>query len=442
MGEEEKAIFHSVTLITDKCKGCTNCLKQCPTEAIRVRDGKAKIIKERCIDCGMCIKVCPYHAKNAITDEINKIKEYKHAIALPAPTLYGQFKNGPSVDLILTGLLQIGFHEVFEVARAAELVTIATKEFLHKEKIKKPVISSACPAVVRLIIMRFPNLIDHILPLLSPMEIAAKLAREQAMQKHGLKSEEIGIFFITPCAAKVTCAKAPIGQIDAQIDGCIALKDVYIPLVTAMKMIKAQPLTTSSAEGITWARNGGETYALKEKKRIAVDGIHNVIKVLEEVEDDQLNDLAFIEASSCTSGCIGGPLTVENTFITKTRIQALELCDNEPDNLSLSLSKAKWSAPIQYHPVSNFDTDMSTAIHKLEQMNEIENRLPGLDCGSCGAPSCLALAEDVVLGHAIELDCIFKLREKIDALANEMVQLNKLGIGHGNQKENSSVDQK
>ena len=39
--------IHSVTLDRDKCKGCINCIKRCPTEAIRVREGKASIIAER-----------------------------------------------------------------------------------------------------------------------------------------------------------------------------------------------------------------------------------------------------------------------------------------------------------------------------------------------------------------------------------------------------------
>ena len=79
--------FHSVRLDADKCKGCTNCIKRCPTEAIRVRAGKASIISERCIDCGECIRICPHHAKRAQTDPFNKILEYKYRIALPAPTL-------------------------------------------------------------------------------------------------------------------------------------------------------------------------------------------------------------------------------------------------------------------------------------------------------------------------------------------------------------------
>ena len=77
--------FHSVRLDMDKCKGCTNCIKKCPTEAIRVQHGKANITNTLCIDCGECIRVCPYHAKIAFTDGLSSIQAFKYKIALPAP---------------------------------------------------------------------------------------------------------------------------------------------------------------------------------------------------------------------------------------------------------------------------------------------------------------------------------------------------------------------
>ena len=104
--------FHSVRLDKEKCKGCTNCLKRCPTEAIRVRGGRAHIIDERCIDCGECIKVCPHHAKVALTDPIDIIKNFKYAIALPAPTLYAQFQGVHKPEPIIAALLRLGFDEL------------------------------------------------------------------------------------------------------------------------------------------------------------------------------------------------------------------------------------------------------------------------------------------------------------------------------------------
>ena len=172
----EQGYNHSVTLDLDKCKGCTNCLKRCPTEAIRIRNGHAVIRSERCIDCGECIRLCPYQAKKAVCDSLADFKDYKWKIALPAPALYGQFDNLDDLDYIVSGLLECGFDDVFEVARAAELVSAYTREYLHREDIPKPVISSACPVVVRLISVRFPYLLDNVLPILAPVELAARMA--------------------------------------------------------------------------------------------------------------------------------------------------------------------------------------------------------------------------------------------------------------------------
>ena len=115
--------FHSVTLDPARCHGCIACVKRCPTEAIRVKDGKATIIKERCIDCGECIRVCPHHAKKAVCDKLSLLDEFEYKVAMPAPALFGQFNNLENLDFVLNGLLELGFDDVFEVARAAELVS-------------------------------------------------------------------------------------------------------------------------------------------------------------------------------------------------------------------------------------------------------------------------------------------------------------------------------
>lgn len=172
--------WHSVTLDKDTCKGCTNCLKRCPTQAIRIQNGKAKILKERCIDCGECIRVCPYHAKKAVTDGFDILEQFKYTVALVAPTYCSQFSKAENIDLMLTVLKRIGFDDVYEVARGAELASIKTRELLKSGELLKPTISSACPAVVKLIAVRFPNLINNIIPLRSPMELAAEKARRSA----------------------------------------------------------------------------------------------------------------------------------------------------------------------------------------------------------------------------------------------------------------------
>jgi iron only hydrogenase large subunit-like protein len=420
--------FHSVTLDEDKCRGCTNCIKRCPTEAIRVRKGKARITKERCIDCGECIRVCPYHAKKAITDPFDSIFAFEYRVAIPAPALYSQFKPEFTRNRLLNTFKAIGFNEVYEVAKAAELVTAATKAMLQKPDLKKPMISSACPAVVRLIQVRFPNLIDNLVRLESPMEVAAKIVKKKIAEEKQLQPEKVGVFFITPCAAKVTSVKAPYENEKSCVDGVISIKDIYLRLLTAIEHVdEHEMLAQAGFEGIRWANSGGEGLALGTDKFLAVDGIHNVITILEEVENDKLEDVDFIEALACTGGCLGGPLTVENLYVAKTRLK--KHIEEAKKNSAAHPAPEKsdydiiWKRDIQYKPVMKLDEDFNKAMRKLEELEKINEALPGLDCGACGAPSCRALAEDIVRGIANETDCIFKLREKVRDLAVQMMEL-------------------
>ena len=426
--DKQKQYYHSVTLDRDKCKGCINCIKRCPTEAIRVRDGKAKIIKERCIDCGECIRVCPHKAKSAVTETLDDIFAYRYKIALPAPTLYGQFNNLKDINYVLTGLKYLGFDDVYEVAKATEAITDYTRKLLAEGKLRRPVINSACPTVVRLITVRFPNLLPHVLPLISPMEAAAMAARKEAAQKTSYKPEEIGVFFISPCAAKATGVRNPIGLAASPVNGVISIKEVYLKLLPILgKLEHIEPLSTCAFAGVNWAQSGGEVAALANEKYVAVDGIHNVVKLLEEIEDDETLDLDFIEALACTGGCVGGPLNVENTFVAKTKIKkladALKKDGQRTAPVALREDELHWDSPVTYRNVMNLDEDLLIAMQKLEAMEAIAHDLPQLDCGSCGAPSCKALAEDIVRGFAGETDCIYKLREKVRDLAKQMVEL-------------------
>ncbi|MBO5364463.1 MAG: 4Fe-4S dicluster domain-containing protein [Clostridia bacterium] len=424
----EQSYWHSVTLDRDACRGCTNCLKQCPTQAIRVQHGKAKILKERCIDCGECIRVCPYHAKQAVTDKLACLQGYEYTIALVAPAFYGQFSRTEDCDLILTALLEIGFDDVFEVARGAQEISMATRELLEGEELLKPVISSACPAVSRMIAVRFPNLINHIIPLRSPMELSAQAARVEAMKKTGRKMEEIGVFFISPCAAKATAVKDGITVRKSHVDGVISMKEVYLRMAQQIGSVKeVKKLSKAGSVGALWATSGGEAKGSRALRSISVDGIHNVIKVLEDIEDDKLSDIEYVEALACPGGCVGGPLAAENNFVAQSRIK--RLCRELPEENDLIPPEIPrlWDGAPVYRPVMELNKDLGKAMEMAMAIEDLAERLPGLDCGSCGSPSCRALAEDIVRGYAQETDCIFVMREQLNDIL-EHVKKNNIAI--------------
>ncbi len=395
---------HSVLLDRDKCAGCTTCLHHCPTEAIRIRDGHAVINQERCIDCGECIRVCPHKAKKAVSSKLEAMQKFKYKIALPAPSLYAQFANMDDIDYVLDGLLKIGFDDVFEVSKAAELVTAYTRLYLKTDGIRTPVISSACPVVVRLIGLRFPSLNEHILHILPPMEVAARLARERAKEKHPeLEDSQIGVCFISPCPAKVSYVKNGFAEYKSQIDEVVAISDIYFQLINAMKKGDlTDSLSESGMIGIGWASSGGEATAIFNEDYLAADGIENVIRVLDQIENGDIPPLKFIELNACPGGCVGGVLTVQNPFIAKARLQTLRRYLPVSRNF-LSDDKANYipenyffdSLPT-YQPISRLSDSMAESMRMMADIQKLRAQLPGIDCGACGAPNCRAFAEDIV----------------------------------------------
>ena len=413
---------HSVSLDIDKCKGCTICLKHCPTEAIRIRDGRAQIDSRRCIDCGECIRRCHHKAKKAIYDKFSSIPKDKFLIALPPPTLYGQFENLDDIDYILQGLLDLGFNYVYEVARAAELVTEYTRRYLQQKDIPRPVISSACPVITRLITLRFPYLCDNVIPILPPIEIAAMLARDEAKALHPeLKDEDICTVFISPCPAKVSYVKNGFKSSKSNIDYVVSLSDIYFKLLDVMKMQKVDvPVSRVGMVGVGWASSGGEGSALLNDRYLAADGIENVIEVLDQIENGDFPCLEFIELNACNGGCVGGVMTVENPYIAKVKLQSirryLPVTQNRPPKDDTVIpEKFSSSDALTYSPLTLSD-DMAKAMSLMAEIEKISSELPGLDCGSCGSPTCKAFAQDVVNGEAQYSDCIVKMREIIEAM--------------------------
>jgi iron only hydrogenase large subunit-like protein len=419
--------FTSVHLKEELCMGCINCIKRCPTQAIRVRNGKAVITKEFCIDCGECIRICPHHAKEATYDSPEVMKQFEYTVALPAPSLYGQFNHLEDINIVLTALKKMGFDDVYEVSGAAEIVSEMSRDYVEKHKEKWPIISTACPSVVRLIQVRFPNLIEHLLPISAPVDLAATTARKKAMEFTGLPREKIGIIFISPCPAKVTAVKAPIGLDHSEIDAVLAMKEVYpILLPLMMKSIDdVEELGISGRIGIGWGSTGGEAGSLLTDSYLAADGIENVIRVLEDLEDQKFDQLEFIELNACAGGCVGGVLTVENPYVAKVKLKRLRkyLPVARSHMSGNDMEEGNWNDEVKYEPVFKLGNDMKESIANMSRVEELCEKFPGLDCGSCGAPTCKALAEDIVRGVAHEQDCIHILRDYIHKLSDELSRL-------------------
>lgn len=420
------SIFHSVALLEDVCIGCTACLKTCPTEAIRVREGKAYIIEERCTDCGSCIAVCPVHAKIALTTPLVGIGYYDYKVAILLPSLYSQFGEDVTPDMIIQAVKMLGFDEVAEVAVACREISGATKHYLAEKGVRKPQISFNCPAVVNLIRVRYPNLIDHLLPLRSPMALAARKARLRVEKEKRIPPDRIGIFALSGCPARMTRIRAPLTEEKSALDGAISVADVYGDLKANLKKVnKKEKISRATVEGIRWGAVGGEVKALKMTDCIYVDGVNNVIELFEEIEKGRLNRFNLLEARVCVGGCVGGPLMVDNIFLARNKMKKLsttvemEPPAGEDEKIARRYRRGDYAINRRPKPalIDPLASNPKEALEKMRQRKEVLEQLPGIDCGACGSPNCRALAEDVVQGRAQVNDCVFVLFEEANKMA-------------------------
>ncbi len=429
--------FHSIRIDTEKCDGRMKCLRVCPTEAIRVRNGKAVIIDEKCIDCGECMIICPQGAIVPLTDPFGELSKFRHTVSIPSPALYAQFGREILPEKILSGIKKLGFDDAFDLALTCGEVSFAIQEYLREYKGPKPLISNACPTVVRLIQVKYPELIDQIIPVEPPRELAAREIKKNKSKELKLNEKEIGTFYLTPCPVKMISIRQPAEKGKSYLDGAISISDIYGPLLSAMEGIKKgsyrKALESICILGVGWAMVGGICRTLRLKNSLAVSGLGEILKVFDDIERGKLRNIDFIEAYSCTQGCVGGSLTVENVYISYNKIlKLIETLEYEQIKACPDIREVRKLYGQKYffirgkfepRPLTPLDKDLARAIKKRRDKEEIYKSLRKIDCGACGAPTCLAFAEDVVRGYAQLTDCIFNLPQRFEELSQEFSKL-------------------
>lgn len=421
---EKVPFFHALTIDEDSCIGCSHCMKACPTEALRVRDGKAKLQPDRCIDCGNCFKVCPTKSIYIKQDDFDNIFNYACRVALVPSVFMGQFPNDISVSRIYQILKEIGFTYIIETEATVPIYTEAKNLYAAEHPDIRPLISTYCPAIVRLIQVKFPGLTENLIPLRAPIDLTAMYIRRK-LEKEDWNPEDIGIFYITPCAAKIAAVKCPVGEDKSLVDGVINMDSLYNRV---FKRIKEQgkgfkeqklPVSQLSADGVLTALTNGERRLSNAKHSYSIDEIHNVIEFLEKVENDEVENVDFLELRACDQSCPGGILTCDNRFMMCERIfaRARKIAERERNGEQTKDHEVEAERNFlarnvklgEIHPRSMLvlDENINMALMKMQQINVLRAKLPQKDCGVCGAPTCDALARDVVMGEAQLSDCIF-----------------------------------
>ena len=414
---------HYVQIDEKRCNGCVICMKACPTKAIRVKDNRVARIEGVCIDCGECIRVCPRGAIKAITTGSGASRISPYTIISASPVLYAQFGEDVMPNDILLALRKV-FKYVYDQAYTHELCNVATELYIRENRGREdaiwPLISPVCPVVNRLIAYRFPSLLKHIIPVITPREIAARELKKRLYCESVFKTKEFGVYHVTPCSAKMISINEPMFLEASYLDGAMGINEVYEVVKKNLHEVDEDVmLHRSGGVGMGWSLCGGEIAGLDEGSYLAVSGLRETILYLEKIEMGLLNDIEYFEFRACVEGCIGGPLTVADPYEAKRTVQRLVRMFGQEKRLKFAQAQSAYKegwffSEVERKPLGGKPKPLSIAegIARQERLEDILRKLPEKECGLCGAPDCRTFAEDVADGKALLKDCVFLGWEK------------------------------
>jgi iron only hydrogenase large subunit-like protein len=429
---ESQDFHHALNFKYDLCIGCAHCTGVCPTGAIHVEDGHPVLDPNRCIDCGRCYLACPVNAIYIEQDDFKTVYNYKCPVLL-LPTLFlSQFDDKFKEQTILSALYHIGFKHVYEVEKSVDFIKMHMRRSVEENNGFKPIISTFCPAIVRLIQVKFPVLIPNLYLEKPPLDLTA-LYIKKSLTEQGIPYEDIGIFYVAPCAAKIAAIKSPVGEEKSQVDGIVNMNYLFNKV---MRVIKSGEYKICgdrarfhrlSKDSIRFTLTGGEVALLKQGRNLAIDEVHNVSDFLEKLEDEDIQDIDFLELRACDESCAGGILCADNRFLVAERQRKrLQKCSEEVDSedndllnyFSFLSEHRSVVGSIEPRSMDKMDDNMAIAMQKMKRAFEINQNLPQVDCRLCGYQTCKTLSEAVANGKADISQCIFVQRsmEQCDML--------------------------
>ena len=426
-----ESFHHALNFKYDLCIGCSHCTSVCPTGAIHIENGSPVLDTNRCVDCGRCYLACPVNAIYIEQDDFQTIYNYKCPVVLIPSIFSAQFPEKISQCAILSAIYHLGFKYVYEVEKSVDLMKEVIKEQILSEEREKPIISSFCPAVVRLIQVKYPSLVPNILPMRTPLDLTTLYIRKR-LTDQGIPDEDIGIFYVTPCAAKIAAVKSPVGEEKMPVEGVINMNYLYNKVFRVIKEgvyklredeFDFHPISQNS---LYFTLTGGEIKDVEVGRNLAIDEIHNVSDFLEKLEDEDIDNIDYLELRACDESCAGGILCAGNRFLIedrqKKRAQGKPKTVTPEENKLLNyfpyLRENLKVGKVAPRSMDKLDDNIAVAMRKMKRSFEINEDLPQVDCRICGYQTCKAFSEAIVNNEADVRQCIFvqRILEQTDKL--------------------------
>ncbi|MBP3892548.1 MAG: 4Fe-4S binding protein [Atopobiaceae bacterium] len=395
------------------CKNCYKCIRHCPVKSIRFSAGQAHIIDDECILCGHCFVVCPQNAKQ-IVDDIEKVRVLigsgDPVVVSLAPSFIANYE-GVGIEAMREALKALGFHDAEETAIGATMVKREYDRMLREEN-RDIVISSCCHSINLLIRKYYPEQLQYLADVVSPM-----VAHCMDIKRRIPSAKTV---FVGPCVAKKDEGEMYRNAVDAVLtfeeltrwfeEEHIELKHEIVP----NEQSRARFFPTPGGILKTMAQDSPEfTY-------MALDGVENCIAALDDIAQGKVHK-CFIEMSACMGSCIGGPVMEKyrrspvNDYMAVATFAGRE--DFDVSQPEISMMKQTF-VPIE-RPEKN-----PSEYEVMEILREMGKYKPSdeLNCGSCGYDTCREKAVAIYQGKAEISMCLPFLKEKAESFSDAIVR--------------------
>lgn len=418
-----------IKTIKKRCRVCYTCVRECPAKAIRIVDGQADVMHKRCIACGNCIRVCSQNAKQMVStvpEAVELLDNHPKVAGIVAPSFAAEFSEYDYATLV--GMIRaLGFDYVFEVAFGADLVAKQYARLLNDDE-PKQYITTSCPATVHYIERYFPQLLDNLMPVVSPMIAMARVV-------HELHGDDTRIVFIGPCIAKKgeTAADELQGEVDAAVT-FIELREMFLHRRVNPGTVNPSDFDPPRAlKGGLFPLKSGELQAAGIEESLIAD---NVVSADGHKEFDAAiksfarGDIrAKVVDILCCEGCVMGQgmSSKDSPFIRRSRVSEYvrrRLANSDKQEWeqwvarfdSLALTR-KYSVDDQRIKAPS-GSEIEEILRRMGKVNTEDE----LNCGACGYETCREHAIAIFKGLAESEMCLPYTIEKLHSTVSELHQ--------------------
>ena len=402
-----------LTLKKSNCKSCFRCVRKCPIKAIRFSGNQAHIISNECILCGNCVVQCPQNAKE-IADGIEKtrvlIQSGDPVIVSLAPSFISNY-DGIGIESMRRALKKLGFTDVEETAIGATIVKNEYERMIREEE-RDVIITSCCHSINLLIQKRFPECLQYLADVMSPMQ-----AHCSDIKKRIPNAKTV---FIGPCVAK----KDEAEYYENIVDAVLTFEELDTMLANAHVELERESDSDEKSRARFFPTTGGVLKTMAQDAPgytyMAMDGVENCMTALADIASGRIHK-CFVEMSACIGSCIGGPVMnrAKKPLVSDYLKVAQYAGDKDFEvNQPTPAELVKNFSVIEHKIPMPGETEILAVLRQMGKFKESDE----LNCGTCGYNSCRDKAIAIIQGKAEISMCLPFLKDKAESFSDTIVR--------------------